>query len=275
MDIKEAAHRGAAQPGADTTVRRRILAAGLSGAALSLLPWLGGRSGAGAAGQSTTATSNALGTSGTSGDATGGTTGGATGVPTGGATGVPTGGATGATTGGTTASSDAATTATAPPKRPTPEDLELLKFAQQMELTIRNLYDVAINAKLFSDLDGETVKAIREAHEGYEQAISGLIGRFAPNSQIDKLYEAMKADFSGDPKKVAAKAAALEDTAVATHTDIVGKLIGIDAAALISSMLVVEARHASVLRHIGGATKFADQLVNDGSALSPSDYPVK
>ena len=60
-----------------------------------------------------------------------------------------------------------------------------------------------------------------------------------------------------------------------THLDILDQLVGIDAAALIASILVVEARHATVLHTFAGASSLAQQLASQGTALSPSDYPVK
>ncbi len=237
MDIKQAAHStSAAQPAADAApvARRRIITAGVSGAALSLLPWLGDR--ASASSRTSTAPPNS---------------------------------------GGDTTTTAPATTTTAPPKRPTAADIKLLAFAQSIELAIRDLYDVALSAKSFDGPIAKAVTAIREAHEAYAQSISGLIGGQASGARSDKLFSASRNDFTGDAKSVARAAADLENVAVATHIDILGSLIGIDAAGLIASMLVVEARHATVLNSIAGATSLSDQLASDGKALSPSDYPVK
>jgi hypothetical protein len=237
VDIKQAAHStSAAQPAADSAplVRRRLLAAGASGAAISLLPWLSTRAGA----QAKTVPPNS------SGDTT-------------------------------TTSTLPPTTTTAPPKRPTAGDIALLAFAQTVELTIRDLYDVALVAKSFEGVTAETITTIREAHEAYAQSISGIIGGSAPGQRSDKLYIALRNGFTGDATSVARAAADLENVAVVTHTETLGSLIGIDAAGLIASMLVVEARHATVLHTLAGATTLADQLVSKATALSPSDYPVK
>ncbi|MEI7619744.1 MAG: ferritin-like domain-containing protein [Actinomycetota bacterium] len=246
MDIKQAALPTAAAQTADESapmVRRRILAAGVSGAALSLLPWLSDRAGA----QARTA------------------------PPT-------SGGATTATTPATTTPPTTvapAPTTTAPPKRPTTADIELLAVAQSIELAIRDLYDAALGAKSFEGATAEAVTAIREAHEAYAQSISGLIGSDAKGLRSEKLYNAQRSNFTGSTTSVAQAAAKLENVASATHLEILGSLIGIDAAALIASVLVVEARHATVLNTIAGASTLSNQLANDGVALSPADYPVK
>jgi hypothetical protein len=218
--------------------RRRVLAAGVSGAALSLLPWLSDRAGA----QARTAP--------------------------------PTSG------GETVIAPTPATTAPPPPpppppKRPTAADIELLAVAQTIELAIRDLYDVALAAKSFEGETAEAITAIREAHEAYAQSISGLIGADAPGIRSDKLYNAQRSNFSGSAAAVAQAAADLENVAVATHLDILGALIGVDATGLIASILVVEARHATVLNIIAGASTLSNQLASDGVALSPADYPVK
>ena len=277
MDIKEAATTDAAAPtDADTTAggsvaRRRVLSVGLAGATASLLPFLGRRADASGAEPATAITGGAT------GDSTGS---GASIPPNNGynATGDSTNASSDVTVGvtdGITPVADAATTTTAPPKRPNKDDIVLLSFAQSFELTIRDLYDVAIHGGTFVGPTLEAIKAIREAHEAYGQSVSGLLGRDAPNAGVDKLFTSMKAGFSGSEADVAAAAQALENAAVATHSEILGKLVGIDGARLVASMMIVEARHATYLATLSGAKTLADQLASNAVALSPSDYPAK
>ena len=243
MDIKQAAHSTADLQPADHAaplLRRRLLGAGLSGAAISLLPWLSGRASAQSSVPSTepgsAQTPELL-----------------------------------------TVESTAGTTTTAPPRRPTDADIELLAVAQTLELAARDLYDVALaGAADWADADKATaVTIIREAHEAYAQSISGIIGRDAPNETNITLFDELKGDFSGDLAAVARAGASLENVLVATHIDILNALLGIDAAALLASVLVVEARHATVLNTFAGATDLAGQLASDGIALSINDYAAK
>ena len=150
-------------------------------------------------------------------------------------------------------------------------------MAQTLELAARDLYDVALSgAAQWGDNESATVVTIiREAHEAYAQSISGIIGGDAPNETNITLFDELKGDFSGDLAAVARAGASLENVLVATHLDILNALLGIDAAALLASILVVEARHATVLNTFAGATDLADQLASDGIALSINDYAAK
>ena len=251
------------------TARRRVLAAGFAGMATSLLPWLDRRAGASGS---------------TPGTEPGGTTGDPFGPDTTNASDITTGGTdseaeptnpsddtqapTGNTAEGTTDDTAAVTTTTAPPRKPTEADIELLDFAQTVELTIRDLYDSAIRSGVFEGALLDDFTAIREAHEGYGTSVGGLLGTAAGNTASDILFARMETNFRGDAKAILAAAAAIEDTAVATHLDIIDQLVGVDGAALIASIIVIEARHATLFKVLAGIT---DLLATDGVALSPSE----
>ena len=194
---------------------------GLGGAALTLLPFLGGRAAASA------------------------TTEPATTEP---------------------ASTEAATTTTAPPQRPTPEDVTLLRFAQQVEATAVALYNEALKVTGWSDEQALVVKFIRDAHLAYAQSLSGLLGRDAPNSISQEVFATNKAAFSGAIDEVLASAGALESTAVATHGDVIAKLVGTDAASLIASIQINEARYCTVLANLAGETDLTVLLVDEEAA---------
>ena len=169
-------------------------------------------------------------------------------------------------------SSSPATTTTAPPKRPTDGDVALLGFAQSIELAARQLYDVALGVEgLFDDVQRAVIATIRESHDAYAASLSGLLGRQAPQV-VNPVFADREASFSGALADVLGAAYALESTAVATHTEILGELQGLDGAALIASILIVEARHGTVLAHLGGSTSFDDLLVDkEADALTPAE----
>ena len=278
MDIKEAATTDAAAPtDADTRAggflaRRRVLSVGIAGATASLLPFLSRRADASGADPATANTGG--------GTADSGGPSGASIPPNNGynATGDSTNASTASTAGISAVSApstDAATTTTAPPKRPTNEDVTLLSFGQSLELTIRDLYDEAIKGGTFKDATLEAITAIRDAHGAYGQNLSGTLGRVAPNARIDALFTSLQKSFTGDEKAVATAMQKLENTAVATHLETVGKLVGTDASSLIASLLIVEARHATYLAMLVGAKTLDEELASDAVALSPSDYPAK
>jgi hypothetical protein len=69
-------------------------------------------------------------------------------------------------------------------------------------------------------------------------------------SLVDESSEA----FSGDQASIVAAAVDLENQIVATHTDIVGQLNGINGARLLASILIAEARHALVFADLAGCS---------------------
>lgn len=191
-------------------LRRRVLAAGLGGAAVSLLPRLAGRAGA------------------------------------------------------TTPPPDApATTTTAPPLQPTDADITLLVFAESVEIAARDLYDIALGSVQFDDVQRAVVTSIRDAHAAYYHALSGMLGRRGSAVANAEVIDALASDFRGNADSVLEAMYGLESTAVATHTDLLAELEGTDGAKLIASILVVEARHGTVLASLRGDTSLDDLLVAD------------
>jgi Ferritin-like domain len=166
----------------------------------------------------------------------------------------------------------AATTTTAPPKRPTNDDVTLLGFAQTIELAARQLYDVALGTNgLFDEVQRAVVATIRESHDAYAASLSGMLGRQAPQA-INPVFDQLKDSFTGKLADVLDAAYALESTAVATHTDLLGKLQATDGAALIASILIVEARHGTVLAYLNKATELDELLVDkEADALAPAE----
>ena len=164
------------------------------------------------------------------------------------------------------ASPEAATATTAPPQRPTPEDVALLSFAQQVEATAVALYNEALKVIGWSDEQAIVITFIRDAHLAYAQALSGLLGRDAANSTSQDVFDANKAGFSGAIDAVLASAGALESTAVATHGDVIAKLVGTDGASLIASIQINEARYCTVLADLAGEQDPTVLLVDEEAA---------
>lgn len=168
------------------------------------------------------------------------------------------------------ASPEQATTTTAPPKRPSDADLELLRFAQTAELAAVALYRTALGGEL-----GDTTRAVlthlHDAHLAYGQSLAAEIGRTAPGAPDAAIVEANTEAFSGSQSSVVAAALALENVLVATHTELVATLEGIDGTRLIASIVVAESRHAAVLADLGGATELDALLLNDATALVPAE----
>jgi Ferritin-like domain len=164
-----------------------------------------------------------------------------------------------------------ATTTTTPPQRPTAGDVALLGFSQSVELAARNLYDVALGTKVFDDNTRAVMATIRESHDAYAASLSGILGRLAPQ-EVNPVFDDAKGGFSGDLSAILQAAYDFESTLVATHTDVLSKLQGTDGASLIASILIVEARHGTVLASMSGATDLDVLLVNkEADALAPAE----
>jgi hypothetical protein len=177
------------------------------------------------------------------------------------------------------AASDEATTTTAPPKQPTSDDVQLLVFAQRAELAAQELYTAALDADqespIFDDLSRATMASIRQHHDAYAEALGGLLGRDSIRESEQSIVDSLSADFTGsDAAAIAVAAHGLEQTLVATHTELLGALDGIDGSALIASILVVEARHIPVLATLAGLDAVDDIALfvdNDATPLTPAD----
>ncbi len=190
-------------------------------------------------------------------------------------TSAPTTTSTGSTT--TAAPTTAAqTTTTAPPFAPTADDVTLLSFVQSLELAAAELYAMAGKALAGKPADAAAVVGVlTEHHRAYADSLSGLLGRRAPNTANKTLVDELSKDFSS-ASEVLIAAGALEDTLVATHLEALTELKSTDAAALLASILTVEARHNSALLLLTDSPAAPQKPAETtNAALSPRDYPVE
>ena len=158
----------------------------------------------------------------------------------------------------------AARPASAAPYTTTPEDRELLEQAMGLELTARDLYLETIEAGVSDDIL-EVVEALSGNHSAYAQAIAAAIGASAAGRN-EELYADLQPEFATtDTEALATAGWNLENSAVATHTELASLYESLDAVSLTGSILVVEARHATVLADIGGFSDDLDKLFNPQS----------
>jgi Ferritin-like domain len=152
-----------------------------------------------------------------------------------------------------------------PPDQPTRADTELLAAIQGLELAARDLYQLALDAG--ADDEGDVLETLRSNHEGYANAISGLIGGAAPQQRDEALFAQFQAEFdNSDVEAVAAAAYDFESSTVATNLDALSQLEGKDAAKSVASIVIVESRHCAVLANLGGQGDDLDAvLVNDAT----------
>ena len=139
---------------------------------------------------------------------------------------------------------------TTPPRRPTEGDIALLQIVQQVELTARDLYALALE-----DAEGDaanTYAGLHAHHDMYAQSVSSQIGRDAPQTRDEALFSSLDSGFD------AAAAWELENRLVVTHTELLGSIEGTEPAALIASILVGESRHVVALAVLAGKSPVDD-----------------
>ena len=135
----------------------------------------------------------------------------------------------------------------------------LLRQAMELELTARALYEEAIGAGL-SDVALELATVFAENHVTYADKIAGAAG-FSANTRNEEVFEQLQSAFAtSDAEAFAEAAAGLENTATATHTALLPEYVSVDARTLTASILVVEARMATVLTDFGGLASDLDDV---------------
>jgi len=146
----------------------------------------------------------------------------------------------------------------------TAAELDILRFAQRLELTARDLYDAAMAA----GATGAIWEAMSEQHEAYAQSIAGLTGLSA-DSRNDEVFDALVGAFSSSDAAEAAYD--LESAAAATHIEVLGLLTHRPASQLVASIISAESRHCVVLADLTGrGTDLTALLVNDAQPILPA-----
>jgi Ferritin-like domain len=159
------------------------------------------------------------------------------------------------------------------PLRPTDADIELLGFAQSFELTARDLYQAALDGGLADGDLADVFTALRDNHGEYANRLSGILGVDAQQQRDDALFDELVGSFEGgDLTAVATAGRELEATAVATHSDLIGRLEGIDGIAAVASIVVVEARQGAVLADVAGDGDDLDAILRDEA--EPLEVPA-
>jgi hypothetical protein len=149
--------------------------------------------------------------------------------------------------------------AAAPPTSPTADDREVLAQAMQVELTAAALYQTAIDAGLDAET-AEIADIFRANHTAYADQIAGWAGLSA-NSRNEELLAQFESAFdTSDTTAFATAANQMENTLAETHTGLLTGYESVDARTLTASIVVVEARMATVLADMAGTADDLDDL---------------
>ena len=168
---------------------------------------------------------------------------------------------------GSTPTTVAVTTTTAP-KRPTPEDVERLVPAQQVEISAYRLY-LASRELNYTDEQRTVLDVIGQSHLSYAQALSGFLGREASNDADEALVAerlgAVHRATSTPPCRPPTTSSRRSSARTSSRS---ARSRGTDAVNLLSSIVTVEGRNGTVLADLMGETDFAVLLVdNEADAI--------
>ena len=165
---------------------------------------------------------------------------------------------------GTAVAIASSTSAAAAPDKPTDADRVALNAALRLELAARDLYRQAT-----AELDGDVAQlasVVAQNHEAYAQAISGVIG-ISANERDDDVFNAQRSLFAvSDAREFGAAAQALENSAVATHTEFLANYESIDAIELTASIITTESRQAVVFTSLAGFASNLDEMLSNSAA---------
>jgi superoxide dismutase len=155
---------------------------------------------------------------------------------------------------------------------PTSADKQLLDFALSAELSVHDLYITAINSGVLSADEKSMMEMFSEHHKSYAQSLNGLLGKAATNTRNEALYSTYAGQLTS-AQAMNRVLQSIENTMVATHTDILSSLQGMDGATLVASIITVEARHAAVFGTLPTAN-LSSALNSAATSLAPNAAPT-
>lgn len=151
----------------------------------------------------------------------------------------------------------------AAPTAPSTADTALLSAALGAELAAANLYQMSIDA----GADDELFSVIQSNHQQYAERIGATIGRSADTVDQALVDEWQSVFDSSDVTAIAEQAVEFEQSLVATHLQQLEELEAQQSVELTASILVVEARQATLLTALAGGD-VDEMLATDRSPLT-------
>ena len=147
-------------------------------------------------------------------------------------------------------------------------DIKLLAFAHTLELTTRDTYAVAVARKSLSDDERALLEQFHANHVAYEQSLNGLLSKNAVTKRDDAIYASFSTKLS-EAQNIWLALLEIENIMIASHTKAIETIESAKVAALVASMIMVEARHAAILAS-QATTNISTALDNNASALVAS-----
>ena len=147
-------------------------------------------------------------------------------------------------------------------------DIRVLAFAHTLELTTRDTYAAAVARKSLSDDERALLEQFHANHVAYEQSLNGLLSKNAVTKRDDAIYASFSTKLS-EAQNIWLALLEIENIMIASHTKAIETIESAKVAALVASMITVEARHAAILAS-QATTNISTALDNNASALVAS-----
>lgn len=147
-------------------------------------------------------------------------------------------------------------------------DTNLLAFAQTLELTTRDVYVNVVGRKSLGDDERALLEQFHAHHVAYEQTLNGLLSKNAATKRDEVIYKSFVAKLS-EAQNIWSALLEIENTMIASHNKAIETIESAKVAALLASMITVEARHAAILAS-QTTTNLSAALDNNTSALVAS-----
>ena len=149
--------------------------------------------------------------------------------------------------------------ASAAPYSPTPEDSAILEQALQIELAAKRLYGDALAAGL-TDVAAQVAQTFGDNHEAYADQFAGITG-ISADTYDEAFYDEHKDAFAtGDLAEFAQAAWELENNLAATYTKLFTSLESVESQTVVSSIVVINGRMATVLADLAGVSSDLDLM---------------
>lgn len=157
------------------------------------------------------------------------------------------------------------------------DDLTIAIFAEQVELAAAAAYQVAAETGLLDATAVEVGTLFAEHHADHAGAFAALAGDQATGVPNDALLDAFGPMIieAADQGEILDVAFQLEQGAASTYHFALG-VLGADAAAVVSTIMPIEAQHAVVLGGVLGKdiADYMPPFETSETALSPDAYPL-
>lgn len=183
---------------------------------------------------------------------------------------------TGAEGGDTTAGP--VTTTTTLPRRPEPGDIDVLTFAQSLELAAVAAYGEIVDSGQLDDEITQVARLFQRHHQGHADSFAGLAGSAAPNDANAAYLDELSGSINDatDQEGMLRVALDIENRAAAFYIGALEELVALEPAALVASIAPIDGRHAVVLAQAIGLdlNDYIPDVQTADDAPTPADYPL-